>query len=318
MTDFMYRKDIFYRDMEECKTPFTHIIGIIEDSRLQAIDDIYGAADVLSIENARKHRLILLALSITGTFLTMGFLLYDEAELHGLILACIIMILCLFFIRRIADNLDCHRKYIEYRVLAETLRVQFFLSVAGAKTKVVDILPWFIKQELPWIEAILNTLPIDGMSEKNPIINYWILDQRTYHSGALVKAENKKHRDNKTANFVLIITIIAYMVTLVFEVYMYTHSPGNIDADVIRAILKIVVGTMSAITIFTGSYYGKQSLTYTIKGHGRMINLYQHAEREIEEKGETEEILIDLAREFLIENSTWYSYQTKNKPDLVF
>jgi hypothetical protein len=36
------------------------------------------------------------------------------------------------------------------------------------------------------------------------------------------------------------------------------------------------------------------------------------------ESGETEELLISLAREYLIENSTWYSYQTKNKPDIVF
>jgi hypothetical protein len=75
---------------------------------------------------------------------------------------------------------------------------------------------------------------------------------------------------------------------------------------------------MSAITLFTGSYYGKMSLSNTIDDHRRMSSLYQKAEKDIMKNGESEELLISLAREYLIENSTWYSYQTKNKPDLVF
>lgn len=157
----MYRKDIFYKEKEECDIPLTHITGNITDPVLNEIDDLYGAADVLSIQNAKKHQKILLGLSVLGTLLTMFFLLYDEAELHGLIVACIVMIIFLFLTRRIADNLDCHRKYLEYRVLAETLRVQFFLSVAGIEKPVSEILPWFIKQSLPWVTSILESLPKD-------------------------------------------------------------------------------------------------------------------------------------------------------------
>lgn len=314
----MNKKEVFFRDKEECNEEFTHITGDITDPALKAIDELYGAADVLSIKNAVKHQRILLALSIIGTLITIGFLLYDEAELHGLILACTVMILFLFYIRRKAHTLDCHRKYIEYRVLAETLRVQFFLSVAGVQKQVVDILPWFIRQGLPWIEDVLKSLPKMSRHERNPIINFWILDQRAYHNGALAKAENKKNRDNRTTRVVIAITIIAYLITLFFELFIFTQNPGNVDVNAVRAILKIIVGTMSAVTLFTSSYYGKLSLTYTINDHKRMIALYDNAEREIARKGETEEILVDLAREFLIENSTWYSYQTKNKPDLVF
>ena len=314
----MNKKEVFFSDKEECSEEFTHITGDITDPALKAIDELYGAADVLSIKNAVKHQRILRALSFIGTLITMGFLLYDEAELHGLILACTVMILFLFYIRRKAHTLDCHRKYIEYRVLAETLRVQFFLSVAGVQKQVVDILPWFIRQGLPWIEDVLKSLPKMSRHERNPIINFWILDQRAYHNGALAKAENKKNRDNRTTRVVIAITIIAYLITLFFELFIFTQNPRNVDVNAVRAILKIIVGTMSAVTLFTSSYYGKLSLTYTINDHKRMIALYNNAEREIARKGETEEILVDLAREFLIENSTWYSYQTKNKPDLVF
>ena len=45
-----------------------------------------------------------------------------------------------------------------------------------------------------------------------------------------------------------------------------------------------------------------------------MIALYEKAEKEILSSGETEELLVSLAREELSENSNWYAYQSKNRP----
>ena len=89
------------------------------------------------------------------------------------------------------------------------------------------------------------------------------------------------------------------------------------QADLLRAILKIVLGTMSAITLFTGNYYGKMSLSNVIDDHKRMISLYKTAEERILQEGEDEDLILFLAREYLNENSTWYAYQSKNKPDIV-
>ena len=49
-----------------------------------------------------------------------------------------------------------------------------------------------------------------------------------------------------------------------------------------------------------------------------MILLYDKIEHDIRAKGESEEIILYLAKEFLTENSTWYAYQSKNKAELVF
>ena len=313
----MNRKEIFFQDKNLCKIPFTHIEEDITDSSLSLIDELYGAADVLSIENAKKHRRILLLLAIIGTLITMAFLLYDEAELYGLIFACIIMILFLFFIYRWANRLDCHRKYLEYRVLAETLRLQFFISTAGIKVNVASILPWFIRKAIPWIGEILQSLPIGQVNEKMPVIDCWIRNQKAYHEDALKKAVNKKNRDDRITKIVLVITIFAYIVALLFEIYMYNNPTLEISANVIRAVLKIVLGTMSAATLFTSSYYGKMSLNIEIDDHKRMIELYERTESDILKNGEHQEQLIDLAREFLIENSTWYAYQKMNGPGLV-
>lgn len=313
----MNEKDTFYQEKEACSIPFTHIIDGVTESPLREIDELYGAADVLSIQNAEKHRRILLALSIAGTLLTLAFLLYDEAELHGLILACGVMILCLFFIRVIADRLHCHRKYLEYRVLAECLRCQFFLSVAGIQTRVAQIMPWSVRKGLPWVLEVLLSLPAGLPAEKQSILDSWIRDQKNYHEIALKRTEIKSRRDGHIAKAVLIVTIIVYIAALLYELIIYKNAAGSENADLVRALLKIILGTMSAITLFTGSYYGKMSLSNVIDDHKRMIALYETAEEEVLKNGENEELLMFLAREFLNENSTWYAYQSKNGPDMV-
>ena len=272
----MNEKDIFYDDKNNCKIPFTHIEEKITDPTLKEIDEIYGAADVLSIENAKKHERNLWLLSAFGTIITILFLLYDEAELHLLIVGCIIIIVGVYQFYKLAERHDCHRKYIQYRVLAETLRLQYYLSKADVKQQVTDIMPWFIKKGIPWINEILLELSNTKTGQKKLIINCWIRDQLKYHQNALVRSTHKKERDNRITRIVLTVTIATYIIALIFEVYMLTIPSGEITSytlsysldnlqhwgimvgltptDMIRSILKIVIGTMSAATLFTGSY----------------------------------------------------------------
>ena len=49
------RERIFLEEKENCKGPFYHIYGTIKDPALIEIDKLYGIADSLSIENAKKH-----------------------------------------------------------------------------------------------------------------------------------------------------------------------------------------------------------------------------------------------------------------------
>ena len=106
----MNPKEIFFNHKDNCNVPFTHIQEDITYSSLKTVDELYGAADVLSIQNAMKHQQMIWLLSIIGTLITIAFLLYDEAELHELILTCIILIVILFGIQQLAKNSAYHKK----------------------------------------------------------------------------------------------------------------------------------------------------------------------------------------------------------------
>lgn len=313
----MNQKEIFYNEKETCNISVSHVMKDLPDPSLKVIDDLYGVASGLSRLNSKKHDKILLVLSVVGTLIALAFLIYDEVDVRGTLFACIALIFFLFLIHKIADKGEYHRKYLEYRVLAESLRVQFFLSMAGVERHVVDILPWFIKKSIPWVEEVLMSLPKIDLKEKHSILDCWIRDQKSYHEGAIIRAKNNKKRDNHITLLAIAITLATYAFAIFFEFFIYNTYSGNLDLNAIRVILKILIGTMSAITLFTGSYYGKMSLDNIINNSERMISLYETAENDVLENGETEELIIFLAREFLIENSTWYAYQSVNKPDIV-
>ena len=87
---------------------------------------VYGAASTLTGKNARQYRLTLAALAVASALIAMAFLLYDEAEAIGLILVIGLLLLLSWLLQRLAGRSDCLRHYIEYRVLAECLRVGIY------------------------------------------------------------------------------------------------------------------------------------------------------------------------------------------------
>lgn len=313
----MIFKTEFDEERKTCENP-THIEEEISDPTLIEIDKQFGAADVLSIKYAQKHHNKVRNISIIAPLIVFLFLLYDEAELHFLIFAVLLLIIILYLIYRKANNENVHDKYLEYRVLAESLRVQYFISKAGIKENVKNILPWLTEIRIPLVKNVLSEIPIET-NKKEPIINCWIRDQMKYHDDAHKRALAQKKRNDRYEKISLIATLFFYAITLAFEVWMIHSSPFDpVSANWIRAGLKIGVGTSSAITIFLANYYGKMSLSSKIDEHLRMHWLYNTVEYEVmERKEESEELIMHLAREFLIENAIWYSHQKKNKPDFA-
>lgn len=335
----MDRREEFYREKEECRAAFTHIEKDVQDPELKKIDEIYGAADSLSLMHAEKYRRIILALSVAGTLLAIAFLLYDEVYWAGMIVACGVMILVLFYINRLARRLNCHRKYLEYRLLAEGARVQYYLCRAGIRRSVAKLLPWSWQFNVPWTRTVLEELlqeneekadtdgaegekaEDDGKLPPCSIADLWIRDQAAYHRKALVRTEARIGHNDRITKTALVLALITYAAGLIFEVTAGGLFSGNVllpdrQIEVARVVLKVAMGSFSAMTLFAGNYYGKLSLEDTARDHRRMAALYEKTEEEIRQNDETEEMLIRLAREELSENSSWYAYQSKNTPDI--
>ena len=275
------------------------------DKRLDRIETLYAKADALSVRFARQYRRILAALALISTVITVAFLLYDEAELHWMILLCGIMLLLAWLVQRYGKRTVCHRRYLEYRMLAEGLRVQAYLRYAGRKTSVADILPWSEQAETGWVAAALQVLCIGAAPYgSHGIREPWVMQQYRYHRQSVTAA--------------LLFSILLYLAAVVFELFWGGLLPsfGHIsDAERYRTIAKLLLGGISAATLFISNYYGRLSLSRVAADHRKMERFYAVILDRIDRYGETDELLALLAREELIENGNWFSYQQDNTAD---
>jgi hypothetical protein len=189
------------------------------------IDRLYHRADFL----ARKYQLFFYR-EIRGTSLLAllagcSFVAYaDLPNLEFMIypyIACILLMLLLAWLDR---KFEWQRKFQDYRVLAEGLRVQFFWSVSGVAMENPSRFSHdsFMKRqdlELGWIRNVMRfsgyraDSTISDVSEQlmDLVERYWVDDQHDYYRK---KAEDREGPHKLTGTF----SLISFIVVLVLAV----------------------------------------------------------------------------------------------------
>lgn len=280
-------------------------------------DPVFGAvwsnADSLSIKYSGKVGKLLMLLAVLGTGISFSFLMYDEAELHWMLFFCgIMLVLAVFFSRRCSRG-KYHSRYIEYRVLAETERIRSFLRLAGSSVRPETLMSWTLQIEMPWIvDACAALSAVPDHEEPQDISECWIKAQRDYHAAALKKSGKKEKTSTNILTATTAVSILTYLFALVYEILVIAGVVQEVE--LVRTIVKIVLGTVSAGTLFISGYYGKLSLTRQGTDHRKMERFYDRALDKLNRYGQTDELLTDIVREELGENSNWYSYRIEDNP----
>lgn len=292
----------------------------------------YQASDQCSTYYQNRYLKAMRTLSWCGVLLVLSFLLYDEAEanLFLIIYGLLILISLGIYIQSMKD--EVHIKYLEYRALAETLRVQFYLSLFGIKENITEHFTWTQKKSNGWIRksvtALLIGSPPKQILSAEQLKTLWIDDQLAYHKKALIKKQKQLRLNNQMTQTLLIASISLFILISIIEFLFPAIADTIIPVDpikawvlfhqgqeiIVRGVLKIILGTVSAMTLFLSNYYGKLSLNRKISDHQKMIEQYQQVQRLFFDlKGKEESLFIALAKEEILENGSWLSYCKDNE-----
>ncbi len=285
-------------------------------AKLNELNKDGGDPDKLSIKFGKRYHGTLMFLAILGTILTLAFLLYDNAMINWMLWILGFVLLVMTIIFRIANRSKLHQKYIEYRALAECLRIQNHLNRNGINIEISDCLTWTERFDNPWILKATQSFNVIRKTEKTEEIKKdWVLEQQLYHETAAEKAKQQLDRNNVIVKTALIVSIAIYILTLLFEYVVTIKLSSNVDF--IRAILKIGVGTASAASFFAANYYGKLSIKRVYEDHVRMAKYFKTAAVYLENNSLSKQFLYELIDEELSENSNWCSYEKDNEIDLT-
>lgn len=290
------------------------------DAVLDRAEALYAAADALSVKYAAQYRRILAAIAIVSTVITISLLLYNDAGFKWMIVLCGGAFLVAWGLLRFARRSDCHNRYIGFRSLAEGLRVQAFLRYAGCKTEAAVLLPWSQQEQNPWIAGAIRASAVGGAPQNgNEIRRCWVEAQRAYHERAAKKSRAQFKKSKTVVRVALILSISLYVVTLLLELLGGSILPVRLlpfETGGVRTAMNFILGGLSAATLFISNYYGRLSLSRAVDDHKKMARFYARLSDRLALFGQSEQVLVLLAREELIENGNWRSYRQDNAPEL--
>ena len=285
-------------------------------TKIDTLNKEGGNPDELSIRSGKKNHNALKLMAILGTIVTTTFLLYDEAMLSMLLIVLGIVLLFMYISYKHAEKSHYHKNYIEYRVLAECLRIQEHLDKTGNKHEVADYLDYCRYFDTLWIYKTMKALCVTRTIEDiEDIKNDWLLEQHNYHSNAAKKTEILLKRNNRIIKISLVVSVVTYIYALLFEYVPFVRFGG--DPELIRTIIKIIVGGFSAMSLFAANYYGKLSLDRIYEDHIRMAEFFKKAIDYVDKNDIDDKFIQELINEELSENSNWCSYEKDNKIDLT-
>lgn len=306
----------------------------------------FVVADELSYaENQTKYKLFTLLLAIFGTLVVCSFLVYDSASLPHMIIPCVIFLSAVIWICNWGFKRKYHSNYINYRAFAESLRIQFYMSMCLKEKDMINVYSlysWTQKVETVWIGKAVRAIDVISDSDKkfsvdlNKVKEIWIGNnekpkgQLNYHSGSIVDNLKSAKLFETLSKIFKYSTVIIYFFAFAIELVSLILKTQNInffwEANIVaqfswRNLLAIVLGSFTAGSLLFSSYWGKMSYGRKADDNIKMRKFYAAAYERWDEaikhpNGEFAKFVKEIAREEIVENGIWCSYVNENRFDI--
>lgn len=288
----------------------------------------FDIADRLA-NHFQKRVSMTLAGVYTLAFLTgITFILYNDLSGFDLLIYAFLAFLLMgLLLAAIAKRREWHRKYLDYRVLAEGLRVQFYRSVAGIHGEGHTKFAYdnFLRQrdtDLGWIRNVMRVAGTasDACPEDSSdvglkfAIDYWIgggkqagqLDY--YRSKAASRAKTNRITDGITWSSLWGGIIIALILAFFLQ-----DAGGNL-----RDPLIVMMGVLPLIAGIAEVYTQRKADRELTKQYQFMHNVFSNARRRLKEAttdDERREVLQGLGDAALSEHAEWILVHRERHPE---
>lgn len=258
-------------------------IGTYEIARQHRI------ADWLAIHFQKRISLGLIAIHSIAVLIGLIFIMYSEIEgFEFLVNFFLFAFFVGFIIYKIGEKRQWHRKHLDYRALAEGLRVQFYWSLAG----VIDVQSaefaydnFLQKQDvdLGWIRHVMRNVSLSRSRDNVPqaawvdwVIEQWVGDEER-QSGQLSYYRSKeleKARRFRRTTFLGRITLqMGVLIAVVLAL------AGTDMSDTHRQYLLILMGVLPLIAGVRDAYSHKKAEKELIKQYRFMRGILANARR---------------------------------------
>jgi hypothetical protein len=272
----------------------------------------FASADTLARGYQRLTHAVLRLVIGLAVALALTFEIYAEImprrALPVIYLLIFTAIAALYLWQR---RLDAQGRYLDYRALAEALRVQFYWRLAGLTDSAAA--SYLRKQldELRWIRDALrgaNALPPPTQPRADLVQRQWVQGQAHYYRARATMLMRRIHRVERMSGVCLISGLLATTVLVVFwnRLEFLGHA---------RHWLVLIMGFAPVAAALSEAYGERFGMRSQAHQYSRFAAIFGRAEAAIERleaspdattRVASERALIgELGREALMENGDW-------------
>jgi hypothetical protein len=279
---------------------------------------LFVAADWMARNYQKRVARVLRATYVMAAATGAAFILYAHVHSQD---ALIYMYLLLFAagvgLAMLAKRRQWHRKYLDYRALAEGLRVQSYWRRAG----VIDIAhpshanENFIQEqdlELGWIRNVMRAANVEGLlapveagaAQVDAVVAEWVgtpqSDGQLHYFSTTANLRARHHRQAELLGLGTLAVGIGISIVLALFAHRWGHD--------IKNLLVVVMGLLSVAAGVHEAYAHKKADKELVKQYRFMERIYAGARRRLDAAGSTAEkrhILRVLGEAALAEHVEW-------------
>ena len=284
----------------------------------------HALAGQLSTAYQRKRHSVLLLTFVLGlaAFGSLEFYEYfSHSLLHHspgsvlLLVGYILILLLAYGVFALAAWRKYHNKHLDYRALAEGLRVQFAWAYAGMPDDASDHYLTKHCGELGWIRqairmgnianpGVTGRSKLSDRARATKVLDLWVRDQRDYYQRAWRRNERKVRRQEIMTNgfFGLAVLIALGMI--------FAHH-ALAEMALAHSSLAYAISMSFALAAAASGYAEKMVFGEQAKQYHRMARQFEEAAADLEEAlgredlAGAEALLRETGQEALSENSDW-------------
>lgn len=259
------------------------------DDSLQAHEDVaktaafFAASDFLANRFRLRHRATLRTLYLFAVLMGASFIAYADLDSGPMIFVFQLLFFAGFALFRWASYQQWHRRFLDYRALAEGLRVQFYWRLTGVSGRLRNDFAYdnFLQKQDMEIGWIRNVMRFAGAPEGSSacdeallerVIDLWI---GSPDSGQLGYFESRceSHRRHVAATAWLVGACMwtGIAITLVLAL-LHDRLP-----DAAMTLLVAAMGLLPLIAAVRGAYAHKVAEKELLKQYQFMTRLYREA-----------------------------------------
>jgi hypothetical protein len=284
---------------------------------VREIDALFRAADWLAVHFRRRVRSSLLCTHLLAAGMGLCFILFSDEHAGRLWIAVfLLMFLAGVAVKQVGRRREWHRKYLDYRGLAEGMRVQLYWRIGGVETPANSSLGYdsFLQKQdvdLSWIRhAMRATGQFRGATRAGDaqalawVVSHWVgagdgSGQLGYYQEGSRRRERAYRLTARLGDLALAGGLLGAVALLVGDRAMGAAA---------QAQLLVAMGLLPLLAGIREAYSYKKADKELIKQYRFMTRLFESCRERLDRAGsdaETRQLLRALGSACLEEHAEW-------------